>query len=61
MNKSIILALALIAVVVFVLLNNHGSVTIVLLDPITVRLQESIAYLGFFIVGIVAGVLLKSS
>lgn len=57
-NKSILIALVIIGLVVAVLLNNPEPIRIDLYFD-TFHPKQSLVFLGFFVTGIVTGLLLK--
>ena len=60
MSKALLFSISLIAVAVFIIINNTGTMTLHTFGSLSFKLKESVALLSFFITGIVAGILLKS-
>jgi hypothetical protein len=58
MSKRLLWALLLIAATVFVLVTNHGAITLNLAG-FDVRTSMSVAFLAFSAVGVAIGMLLK--
>jgi uncharacterized integral membrane protein len=61
MSKSLIIALVLIAIVVYILLQNSGSTGLYLAGSWKVHAKSALVFLGFFMGGIITGLLLKNS
>lgn len=59
MQKRLIIALLLIAVMVVAMLLNAGDNVRLELGITTLRLSAAMAYLGFAAVGVVVGILLR--
>ena len=58
MSKGLIVALVLIALVVVVVLHNSRVVD-VNFGAVTLQSRQSLVLLGFFVVGLITGLLLK--